>query len=62
MALQKWEYLILVVPTEKEYSLDKRKEKGLSVLERAGSDGWEAVGISESPGKWSVLLKRPLSG
>lgn len=62
MAVQKWEYQILVVPTVKEYSLDKRKEQGLSALERAGLEGWEAVGISESPGKWSVLMKRPFSG
>ncbi len=62
MALQKWEYLVLAIPTVKEYSLDKRQEQGLSALERAGSEGWEAVGVSETTGRMCVLLKRPLAG
>jgi hypothetical protein len=60
MALEKWEYQILVVPTDKEYSLDKRKDKALAALERAGAQGWEAVGVTEAAGTWTVLLKRRL--
>jgi hypothetical protein len=60
MAVQRWEYRILVIQTEKEYSLDKRKELGLAALDHAGAEGWEAVGICEEAGRWSVLLKRPV--
>jgi hypothetical protein len=60
MALQKWEYRVLVVPTVKEYSLDRRREQGFAALERAGLEGWEAVGVSETTGRMCILLKRPL--
>ena len=59
MTFQQWEYRFLVILTEREYSSDKRKEKGMSALERAGAEGWEAVGMSEVAGRWTVLLKRP---
>jgi hypothetical protein len=33
----------------------------MSDLNEAGAQGWEAVGMSESDGTLSVLLKRPIS-
>lgn len=59
MSNQKWEYL--VAPLEDAGTLMKKSD-GLS-LNRLGSEGWEAVGLSLKRGDlvaWPVvLLKRP---
>jgi hypothetical protein len=54
MSMQKWEYRLVIVKFE-------NAKNDLADLNRAGSQGWEAVGWSESKTSFSILMKRPLS-
>ena len=54
MAAQKWEYRLVIVKFQ-------NAKNDLADLNRAGSQGWEAVGWTESKTSFSILLKRPLA-
>jgi hypothetical protein len=54
MSTQKWEYRLVIVKFE-------HAKNDLADLNRAGAQGWEAVGWSESRTSFSILMKRPLS-
>ena len=53
MPVQKWEYRLVIIKFQ-------NAKNDLADLNRAGSQGWEAVGWSESKTSFSILMKRPL--
>jgi len=54
MKMQKWEYRLLIIKFQ-------NAKNDLADLNRAGSQGWEAVGWSESKTSFSILMKRPVA-
>ena len=51
----KWEYRVVFVEIN-----NQGFNAGMRHLNEAGDEGWEAVGVTESQGSLSVLLKRPV--
>ena len=54
MPVQKWEYRLVIIKFQ-------NAKNDLADLNRAGLQGWEAVGWSESKTSFSILMKRPRS-
>ncbi len=53
MPRSRWEYIVRVFDNPRQMS---------TILNEAGEQGWEAVGITmNADGKYVVLLKRPAS-
>jgi hypothetical protein len=58
-----WEYLIVALSEFSRPSAAPGASDAVNVLNREGSDGWEAVGLTPlSEGGFAVLMKRPASG
>jgi hypothetical protein len=55
MTQQKWEYAVFDIPYQPKVNPD--------ILEAAGKEGWEAIGISirKKGGFLVILCKRPIS-
>ena len=57
-----WEYLIVSLPTFEAAKATQGQSLAVGVLNREGTNGWEAVGMSVlSDASVAVLLKRPVS-
>ena len=55
-----WEYLILSLPTFEAAKATQGLSPAVDILNREGSHGWEAIGMSVlADGGVAVLLKRP---
>jgi hypothetical protein len=58
--MTKWEYLIVALPEFKAPTSTPGVSSSVSMLNREGTDGWEAVGMTAlEDGTVAVLLKRP---
>jgi hypothetical protein len=57
----KWEYLIVALSEFSPPTAAQGASDAVNVLNREGSDGWEAVGLTPlSDGSFAVLMKRSL--
>jgi hypothetical protein len=55
-----WEYLIVSLPEFEAAKTAQGKSASVTLLNREGEDGWEAVGMTTlGDGSVAVLLKRP---
>jgi hypothetical protein len=55
-----WEYLIVALPEFKPPTSTPGVSGSVAMLNREGSEGWEAVGMTAlEDGTVAVLLKRP---
>jgi hypothetical protein len=60
--MTKWEYLILALPEFGVATTSQGESRSVSMLNREGTEGWEAVGMTSlEGGQVAVLLKRPSS-
>jgi hypothetical protein len=58
-----WEYLIVALPEFKAPTSTPGVSSSVSMLNREGTEGWEAVGMTAlEDGTVAVLLKRPAKG
>jgi len=58
----RWEYLIVALSEFAPATSARGASDAVNVLNREGSDGWEAVGLTPlSDGTFAVLMKRPVS-
>jgi len=58
--MTKWEYLLVSLPTFAAPKADQGDSAAVTMLDKEGALGWEAVGIStQSDGSSAVLMKRP---
>ena len=56
-----WEYLIVALPTFKTATAERGGSDAVSMLNREGAQGWEAVGMTSlADGAVAVLMKRPV--
>jgi hypothetical protein len=56
-----WEYLIIALAEFAPASAAPGASASVRVLNREGSDGWEAVGMTPlADGSFAVLMKRPV--
>ena len=59
--MNRWEYLIVALPTFREARYVQGESASVVVLNDHGADGWDAIGLSAlADGTVAVLLKRPL--
>ena len=57
-----WEYLIISLPEFETAKEAPGSSASVTMLNREGADGWEAVGMTAlGDGSFAVLLKRPVS-
>jgi hypothetical protein len=57
-----WEYLIVSLPAFEAAKERQGESASVTLLNREGAAGWEAVGVSVLPDRTvAVLLKRPLA-
>ncbi|MEA3216190.1 MAG: hypothetical protein QOJ19_2346 [Acidimicrobiia bacterium] len=57
-----WEYLIVALPDFTAATATQGHSASVDMLNREGSDGWEAVGMTSlGDGRVAVLLKRESS-
>lgn len=55
-----WEYLIVALPSFEAASATRGQSGSVTVLNREGDNGWEAVGMTSlDDGQVAVLMKRP---
>ena len=55
-----WEYLIVALPAFEPATAARGESASVAMLNREGSEGWEAVGMTSlSDGHVAVLMKRP---
>jgi hypothetical protein len=58
-----WEYLIVALPEFTPPSNTPGMSDSVTMLNREGAEGWEAVGMTAlEDGMVAVLLKRPVRG
>jgi hypothetical protein len=58
-AVTTWEYLIVSLPEFKPATTAQGSSASVTMLNREGADGWEAVGMAAlAEGNFAVLLKR----
>ena len=58
-----WEYLIVSLPEFETAKAAPGGSASVTMLNREGGDGWEAVGMTAlGDGSFAVLLKRPIGG
>ena len=58
-----WEYLIVSLPEFETAKAAPGGSASVTMLNREGADGWEAVGMTAlGDGSVAVLLKRPIGG
>jgi len=58
--MNSWEYLILALPDFGAAATSQGESASVNLLNREGTDGWEAVGMTSlEGGHVAVLLKRP---
>ncbi len=58
-----WEYLIVALPVFESAKDEQGRSASVSMLNREGRNGWEAVGMTALPdGTVAVLLKRAGQG
>jgi hypothetical protein len=56
-----WEYLIVSLPAFEPAKASQGDSAAVAMLNREGSKGWEAVGMTPlGDGRFAVLLKRPV--
>ena len=56
-----WEYLIMSLPEFETAKFAPGESASVTILNRQGADGWEAVGMTAlGDGSFAVLLKRPV--
>jgi hypothetical protein len=61
-AMIQWEYLIISLSQFEPAKSAQGASASVSVLNREGVDGWEAVGMTPlSDGSFAVLMKRPVA-
>ena len=54
-----WEYLIVALPEFKSPTAAQGESDSVTILNREGAEGWEAVGMTAlGDGSAAVLLKR----
>jgi hypothetical protein len=54
-----WEYLIVALPQFKTATVAQGQSDSVTMLNREGDDGWEAVGMTAlEDGNVAVLMKR----
>jgi len=54
-----WEYLIVALPKFEAASVTQGQSESVTVLNREGGNGWEAVGMTSlDDGQVAVLMKR----
>jgi hypothetical protein len=59
-ATNSWEYLIVSLPQFEPAKAAQGHSAAVAMLDREGSKGWEAVGMTAlGDGTFAVLLKRP---
>jgi hypothetical protein len=58
-----WEYLIVSLPEFEPARAAQGESSAVTLLNREGGNGWEAVGMTPlRDGSFAVLLKRPVIG
>jgi hypothetical protein len=58
-AVTTWEYLIVSLPEFQPATTSRGESASVSMLNREGANGWEAVGMTRlAEGNFAVLLKR----
>jgi hypothetical protein len=56
-----WEYLVVALPPFGVARISQGESSAVDALNREGTDGWEAVGLTVLPdGSTAVLMKRPV--
>lgn len=54
-----WEYLIVALPAFKPAATTQGQSEAVTVLNREGNHGWEAVGMTSlEDGQVAVMMKR----
>ena len=54
-----WEYLIVALPDFKRAAITQGHSDSVTMLNKEGEDGWEAVGMTAlDDGRFAVLMKR----
>ena len=58
--MTKWEYLLVSIPAFEAPKTDQGDSAAVTMLDREGALGWEAVDMTtQSDGSSAVLMKRP---
>jgi hypothetical protein len=56
-----WEYLIVALPEFKAATTVRGESDSVTMLDKEGAEGWEAVGMTAlGEGGDAVLMKRPV--